>query len=80
MRPVKPWMTQLVNTVATALATGSLAYFGVIAPNQQSQDAVDQCWKTKSPKFRESEIADAEQAYEHARKVYREILERARED
>ena len=43
-------------------------------------DAVDQCWETKSPKFRESEIADAEKAYEHARKVNREILERARAD
>jgi len=41
-------------------------------------DAVDQCWKTKSARFRDSEIEEAEKAYEHARKVYREILESAR--
>ena len=35
--------------------------------------SVDRCWKSKSPAIRESEIADAEAAYEHARKSYRAI-------
>lgn len=39
--------------------------------------AVEQCWEMKNKRFRESEITDAEKAYEHARKVYREIMERA---
>jgi len=37
-------------------------------------DAVDVCWKSKSPRIRESELVDAEAAYETARKAYRRIL------
>ena len=36
--------------------------------------AVDQCWKQKRPAIRPQERADAEAAYEHARKAYRKIL------
>jgi hypothetical protein len=36
--------------------------------------AVDQCWIQKSPKISAKERADAESAYEHARRVYRLIL------
>jgi hypothetical protein len=37
-------------------------------------DAVDVCWKSKSPKIRENERAAAEAAYEVARQAYRKIL------
>ena len=37
-------------------------------------DAVDVCWEQKSPRIRESERADAAQAYEEAREAYRRIL------
>jgi hypothetical protein len=37
-------------------------------------DAVDVCWKKKSPAIRESELAAAEAAYEAAREAYRAIL------
>jgi hypothetical protein len=40
-------------------------------------DAVDRCWKSKSPKIRESELAAAREAYDHAREVYRKILAEA---
>jgi hypothetical protein len=43
-------------------------------------DAVDRCWKSKSPKIRESELAAAQEAYDHARDVYRKILAEARDD
>lgn len=43
-------------------------------------DAVDVCWKEKSPKIRESELAEAEAAYETARKAYRKILAEAHDD
>lgn len=35
---------------------------------------VDQCWKEKKKTYQQSEQADAEAAYEHARKMYRERL------
>ncbi|MBA2647424.1 MAG: CehA/McbA family metallohydrolase, partial [Pyrinomonadaceae bacterium] len=36
--------------------------------------AVDQCWSQKAPKISAQERAEAEQAYEHARRVYRRIV------
>jgi len=38
-------------------------------------DSVDVCWKQKEGRIRESEKAAAKAAYDHARKVYHEILE-----
>lgn len=35
---------------------------------------VDQCWKSKQHTYAESEQADAEAAYEHARKVFTEMI------
>jgi hypothetical protein len=35
---------------------------------------VDQCWKEKKRTYKPEELADAEAAYEHARKVYRQRL------
>ena len=43
-------------------------------------DAVDRCWESKKPKIRESELPAAEEAYEHARKAYRQVLEVAFDD
>ena len=37
-------------------------------------DAVDQCWSRKRTRIAPSEIAEAQNAYEHARRVYRRIL------
>ena len=39
--------------------------------------AVDQCWKQKSPRFRETERQEAEKAYEFARQAYRQRLKEA---
>ena len=36
--------------------------------------AVDQCWAMKEPLIREEERAEAEAAYDHARRVYDEII------
>jgi hypothetical protein len=36
--------------------------------------AVDQCWKMKEPKIRESERAEARAAYDHARKTYDQMI------
>jgi hypothetical protein len=38
-------------------------------------EAVDKCWKQKVGNIRESERAAAAAAYEHARAVYRRLLE-----
>lgn len=35
---------------------------------------VDQCWKEKKRTYKQDELADAESAYEHARKVYQQRL------
>lgn len=43
------------------------------------REAVDQCWKTKSPQFRESEMEAARQGYDHARAVYDKIIQEAEE-
>ena len=36
---------------------------------------VDQCWSQKRRTYAAPELPDAEAAYEHARKVYRRILD-----
>lgn len=43
-------------------------------------DAVDRCWKTKSPAIHKDELADARDAYDHARTVYRKILAESYDD
>ena len=40
--------------------------------------AVDQCWKMKRGKFREEELEAARKGYDHARKVYEEIIAASR--
>lgn len=42
--------------------------------------AVDQCWTQKAPKISARERAEAAQAYEHARAVYRRIINESRND
>lgn len=42
------------------------------------RNAVDQCWKMKSPNIREPERAAAEAAYDKARTVYDKIIEEAK--
>jgi hypothetical protein len=37
--------------------------------------AVDTCWTQKEPRYRAEEKAAAAEAYEHARKVYRKIID-----
>jgi hypothetical protein len=37
--------------------------------------AVNQCWTQKAPKIRPSELEDARQAYDHARAVYRKLID-----
>ena len=43
-------------------------------------DAVDRCWKSKSPAIRESERDAARAAYDHARASYRQVLTEAFDD
>lgn len=38
-------------------------------------DGVDQCWKSKARTYAKGEMEDAKAAYEHAREVYRKIVE-----
>ena len=40
--------------------------------------AVNQCWTQKAPKISKAEYADAQQAYDHAREVYRQLIEQSR--
>ncbi|MFL6257745.1 MAG: CehA/McbA family metallohydrolase, partial [Pyrinomonadaceae bacterium] len=42
--------------------------------------AVDQCWSQKAPQISERERPDAARAYEHARRVYRKIIEECKVD
>jgi hypothetical protein len=42
--------------------------------------AVDQCWSQKAPQISERERPDARRAYDHARRVYRKILEECEVD
>jgi hypothetical protein len=37
-------------------------------------NAVNQCWTQKAPRMRPSELAEAKQAYDHAREVYRGLI------
>ena len=37
-------------------------------------NAVNQCWTQKAPRMRPSELAEAKQAYDHAREVYRRLI------
>ena len=37
-------------------------------------NAVNQCWTQKAPRMRPSELAEAKQAYDHAREVYRSLI------
>ena len=39
---------------------------------------VEQCWKQKQRSYDTDEQADARAAYDHARKVYRQLIERTR--
>ena len=43
-------------------------------------DAVDRCWASKSPAIRDTEIEAARAAYDHARAVYRQILDESHDD
>jgi len=40
--------------------------------------AVNQCWTQKAPKTSKADLAEAEQAYDHAREVYRKLIEECR--
>ena len=40
--------------------------------------AVNQCWTQKSPRTSKADLADAAQAYDHAREVYRKLIEESR--
>ncbi|PYV05156.1 MAG: hypothetical protein DMG26_06050 [Acidobacteria bacterium] len=40
--------------------------------------AVNQCWTQKAPKISKVELADAEKAYDHAREVYKKLIEESR--
>jgi hypothetical protein len=42
--------------------------------------AVDRCWESKSSQIREGELQAARAAYDHAREVYRRILNEAYDD
>jgi hypothetical protein len=42
--------------------------------------AVDQCWSQKAPQISERERPEAALAYEHARRVYRQIIEECKVD
>ena len=43
-------------------------------------DAVDRCWKSKSPQIRENERQAAREAYDHAKSVYASIRTEAFDD
>lgn len=45
------------------------------ASAEWSLRCVEQCWKQKQPTYAEVEQAEAKAAYEHARRVYRKIIE-----
>ncbi len=47
---------------------------------QWCADAVERCWKSKSPQIRESERADARAAYDQASAVYQRILAESHDD
>ena len=37
--------------------------------------AVNQCWTQKAPKISKREFADAQEAYDHAREVYKKLID-----
>lgn len=39
--------------------------------------AVDQCWSQKAPQISQHDLPAAEEAYEHARRTYRELIEQS---
>jgi hypothetical protein len=43
-------------------------------------DAVERCWASKSPLIRNAELNDAKAAYDHARAIYRRILDESHDD
>jgi hypothetical protein len=43
-------------------------------------DSIDQCWSQKEPQIRQSEKAEAKQAYDEARAIYRKILNESEVD
>jgi hypothetical protein len=43
-------------------------------------DAVDRCWSSKSPLIRSAELDAAKAAYDHARAIYRRILDESHDD
>ena len=38
-------------------------------------DAVNQCWTQKSPRISVTELGEAKKAYDHAREVYRQLIQ-----
>jgi len=55
----------------------------ILASKRSAQwclDAVDACWKSKSPLIHEDERESARDAYDHARETYRTILAKAHDD
>lgn len=50
----------------------------VLKSAQWCRAAVDQCWKMKEPRIRESERAAARAAYDEARRIYERIIEESR--
>src|SRR5262249_62278904 len=38
-------------------------------------NAVNQCWTQKSPRIAAAELAEAKKAYDHAREVYRQLIQ-----
>jgi hypothetical protein len=55
-----------------------------MSPSRRSAEwclkGVDQCWSQKKRFIKASEMADAEAAYDHARKAYQKLLEQAQVD
>ena len=40
--------------------------------------AVDQCWSQKAPRISKQELPEAEKAYEHARQVYKTLIDESK--
>jgi len=55
-----------------------------LSPSRRSVEwclkSVDKCWSQKKRWIKANEMQDAEQAYEHARQVYKELLAKAEFD
>jgi hypothetical protein len=37
-------------------------------------NAVNQCWTQKAPRMKAADLGEANQAYDHAREVYRKLI------